>query len=106
MASGRRALAAERSTASPSVRTKCAPLTMASHMRPLPRAASSTAVRDLGVLDRNGKKLAAPSMIHKRALSTSIADAMNALLKGVISTEPRPTTPSNGRGSRQDRNDQ
>jgi membrane peptidoglycan carboxypeptidase len=36
------------------------------------------------VIDRNGKKLAVPRHDCARALSTDIADAMNALLKGVI----------------------
>jgi len=36
------------------------------------------------VLDRNGSNLAVPDHDCKRALSSNIADAMNALLKGVI----------------------
>jgi len=50
------------------------------------------------VLDRNGKNLAAPKHDCKRALSTNIADAMNALLKGVITHGTAANSPlANGR---------
>lgn len=62
-----------------------APLTMAS-------AYATFAARGIyckpyaisNVVNRNGKRLAVPKHDCKRALSTDIADAMNALLKGVI----------------------
>src|SRR4029450_9929790 len=50
------------------------------------------------VLDRNGKKLAVPKHDCTRALSQDVADAMNALLRGVITHGTA--------GRRQTRNDQ
>jgi membrane peptidoglycan carboxypeptidase len=50
------------------------------------------------VLDRNGKKLPVPKHDCKRELSTNIADAMNALLKGVITHGTAANSPlANGR---------
>jgi len=50
------------------------------------------------VLDRNGKNLAVPKHDCTRALSTNIADAMNALLRGVITHGTAANSPlANGR---------
>jgi membrane peptidoglycan carboxypeptidase len=50
------------------------------------------------VLDRNGKKLAVPKHDCKRALSQDVADAMNALLKGVMTHGTAANSPlANGR---------